>query len=91
MMDHLKIRVPATSANLGSGFDVFGIALETPFDIIDIIKSDRIEIVVLGRESQFVPTDPKKNTKRSLIGWSKRLPISSSLLMSSMSLKHSRS
>ena len=62
MMDHLKIRVPATSANLGSGFDVFGIALETPFDIIDIEKSDRIEIVVHGRESQFIPTDPKKNT-----------------------------
>jgi homoserine kinase len=61
-MDHLKIRVPATSANLGAGFDVFGIALETPFDIIDIEKSDRIEIVVLGRESQFVPTDPKRNT-----------------------------
>lgn len=62
MMDHIKIRVPATSANLGSGFDVFGIALETPFDIIDIEKNDRIEIVVLGRQSQFVPTDPKKNT-----------------------------
>ena len=61
-MDHLKIRVPATSANLGAGFDVFGIALETPFDIIDIEKSDRIEIVVHGRESQFVPTDPKRNT-----------------------------
>ena len=61
MMDHLKIRVPATSANLGAGFDVFGIALETPFDIIDIEKSDRVEIVVLGRESQFVPADPKKN------------------------------
>lgn len=61
-MDHLKIRVPATSANLGSGFDVFGIALEKPFDIIDIEKSDRLEIVVLGRESQFIPTDPKKNT-----------------------------
>jgi homoserine kinase len=62
MMDHLKIRVPATSANLGSGFDVFGIALETPFDIIEIEKSDRIEIVVIGRQSKFVPTDPKKNT-----------------------------
>jgi len=61
-MDHLKIRVPSTSANLGAGFDVFGIALETPFDIIDIEKSDRIEIVVLGRESQFVPIDPKRNT-----------------------------
>jgi len=62
MMDHLKIRVPATSANLGSGFDVFGIALETPFDIIDIEKSDRIEIIILGRESKFVPADPKRNT-----------------------------
>jgi len=61
-MDHLKIRVPATSANLGAGFDVFGIALETPFDIIDIEKSDRIELVVLGRESRFVPADPKRNT-----------------------------
>jgi homoserine kinase len=61
MIDHLKIRVPATSANLGSGFDVFGIALEIPFDIIDIEKSDRIEIVVLGRESKFVPADPKRN------------------------------
>jgi len=61
-MDHLKIRVPATSANLGAGFDVFGIALEIPFDIIDIEKSDRIEIVVLGRESQFVPAETKKNT-----------------------------
>jgi len=61
-MDHLKIRVPATSANLGSGFDVFGIALEKPFDIIEIEKSDRIEIVVLGRESKFIPTDPKGNT-----------------------------
>src|SRR5659263_312729 len=62
IMDHLKIRVPATSANLGSGFDVFGIALEKPFDIIEIEKSDRIEIVVLGRESKFIPTDPKGNT-----------------------------
>jgi homoserine kinase len=61
-IDHLKIRVPATSANLGSGFDIFGIALENPFDIIDIEKSDRIAIVVLGRDSQFVPIDPKRNT-----------------------------
>ncbi|MCX9084430.1 MAG: homoserine kinase [Candidatus Methanoperedens sp.] len=61
-MDHLKIKVPATSANLGSGFDVFGIALETPFDIIDIEKSEKIEIIVQGRESHFVPLDPKKNT-----------------------------
>ena len=60
--DHLKIKVPATSANLGAGFDVFGIALETPFDIIEIEKSDSTKIVILGRDSQYVPTDPQKNT-----------------------------
>lgn len=59
--DYIKVRVPATSANLGAGFDVFGIALETPFDIIEIEKSDKTKIVVLGREAKFIPTDPQKN------------------------------
>ncbi len=57
----MKIRVPATSANLGAGFDVFGIALETPFDIIEFEKSDRIIIEMHGRDSKYVPTDPQRN------------------------------
>ncbi|MCZ7392998.1 MAG: homoserine kinase [Candidatus Methanoperedens sp.] len=61
-MDHLKVRVPATSANLGAGFDVFGIALEVPFDIIEVEKSKRTEIIVTGRDSKQVPLDPRKNT-----------------------------
>ena len=61
-MDYLKVRVPATSANLGAGFDVFGIALEAPFDIIEVEKSHRTEIIVTGRDSQRVPLDPRKNT-----------------------------
>jgi homoserine kinase len=61
-MDYLKVRVPATSANLGAGFDVFGIALEAPFDIIEVEKSSRTEIIVSGRDSRHVPLDPRKNT-----------------------------
>ena len=61
-MDHLKVRVPATSANLGAGFDVFGIALEAPFDIIEVEKSKRTEIIVTGRDSKQVPLDLRKNT-----------------------------
>jgi homoserine kinase len=61
MGEYLKIRVPATSANLGAGFDVFGIALETPFDIIEFEKSDRIIIEMHGRDSKYVPTDPQRN------------------------------
>ncbi|MCX9011876.1 MAG: homoserine kinase [Candidatus Methanoperedens sp.] len=60
--DYLKVRVPATSANLGAGFDVFGIAVGTPADIIEIEKSSRIEIKVTGRDSEFVPVNPEKNT-----------------------------
>ncbi|MCZ7399916.1 MAG: homoserine kinase, partial [Candidatus Methanoperedens sp.] len=60
--DYLKVRVPATSANLGAGFDVFGIALENPADIIEVEKSDKTIITVSGRDSRFVPVDPKKNT-----------------------------
>ncbi|KCZ73538.1 homoserine kinase [Candidatus Methanoperedens nitroreducens] len=61
-IDHLRIRVPATSANLGAGFDVFGIALEDPFDIIEVKKSWKVQIKVTGRDSEYVPADPQKNT-----------------------------
>jgi homoserine kinase len=61
-MEHLKVRVPATSANLGAGFDVFGIALEIPFDTIEVKKSEKIEIIVKGKGSEHIPTSPGKNT-----------------------------
>ncbi len=61
-METIKVRVPATSANLGAGFDVFGIALEIPFDIIEVEKSKKTEITVTGRDSQDIPLDPRKNT-----------------------------
>ncbi len=61
-MDHLKLRVPATSANLGAGFDVFGIALGVPADIIEVEKSDEIKIIIKGKGSEHIPTDPGKNT-----------------------------
>jgi len=32
----VKIWCPATCANLGSGFDVAGLAVESPFDIVSV-------------------------------------------------------
>ncbi|MBU3967366.1 MAG: homoserine kinase [Euryarchaeota archaeon] len=60
--DHIRVRVPATSANLGAGFDVFGIALGSPADIIEVRKSEKIEIEVRGVGREHIPTDPRKNT-----------------------------
>ncbi|MDI6654814.1 MAG: homoserine kinase [Candidatus Hydrothermarchaeota archaeon] len=55
----IKIIAPATSANLGPGFDVFGIALEQPFDVMKFReRSEGIKIMVEGFE---VPTSPKEN------------------------------
>lgn len=59
------IRAPATTANLGPGFDVFGMALEQPNDIVKISAlppEEGIRIKVYGHAGSGVPADPRKNT-----------------------------
>jgi len=58
----LKVRAPATSANLGPGFDVFGLALMEPYDVVEAerIPDKRVEIEVL--EGYHVPARPEENT-----------------------------
>ncbi|WP_436936302.1 homoserine kinase [Halovenus marina] len=58
----VTVRAPATSANLGSGFDVFGVALSRPADIVRVEKASETTIDVTGAGSQYIPEDPKKNT-----------------------------
>jgi homoserine kinase len=58
----LTVRAPATSANLGSGFDVFGVALDRPADVVRVEKADEVSIEVTGVGSQYIPEDPEKNT-----------------------------
>jgi homoserine kinase len=58
----ITVRAPATSANLGSGFDVFGVALDRPADVIRVEQAPRTTISVTGAGSQYIPEDPEKNT-----------------------------
>ncbi|MCT9097686.1 homoserine kinase [Haloarchaeobius sp. HME9146] len=58
----LTVRAPATSANLGSGFDVFGLALDAPADVVRVERADEISIEVTGAGSQYIPEDPSQNT-----------------------------
>lgn len=58
-MDEITVKTPATSANLGSGFDICGIALERPFDIINIKKAKVLSIKNTGH---FVALDDPKNS-----------------------------
>lgn len=57
------VRAPATTANLGPGFDVFGMALWYPYDIVSIAPaSSGITIKVNGIAKETIPADPHKNT-----------------------------
>ena len=58
----LRVKAPATSANLGPGFDVFGLALMEPYDIVEAerIPDKRVEVEVL--EGYRVPARPEENT-----------------------------
>jgi homoserine kinase len=58
----VTVRAPATSANLGSGFDVFGVALSHPEDVVRVEKASETTIEVTGAGSEFIPEDPDKNT-----------------------------
>jgi homoserine kinase len=58
----LTVRAPATSANLGSGYDVFGVALSRPADVVRVARAQRTSISVSGVGSQYIPEDPDRNT-----------------------------
>ena len=58
----VTVRAPATSANFGSGFDVFGAALDTPADVVRVSRAETTTIEMSGAGSQFIPEDPTKNT-----------------------------
>jgi len=61
-MERIRVKASATSANLGAGFDVLGIALDEPYDIIEVEPSDRISIKAVGKGSGSIPPEPEKNT-----------------------------
>ncbi|NHN41470.1 homoserine kinase [Halorubellus sp. JP-L1] len=58
----LTVRAPASSANLGSGFDVFGVALGVPADVVRVERADETSITVTGVGSEYIPEDPAGNT-----------------------------
>ena len=63
-MDRIKIKAPATVANLSCGFDVLGLCLDNPFDEIEVIKKTTKEVVIDIIDSSYsnIPSNPKENT-----------------------------
>ena len=62
MKKNFTVFVPATSANLGSGYDVLGLALDfgNTVDVIVTEKENDIKITIEGEQNKSI-TDPNKN------------------------------
>ena len=60
----VTVKSPATSANLGPGFDVFGLALEQPTDKVTLaVSSERgIIIRISGLQAKTISVLPERNT-----------------------------
>ena len=63
-LSEITVKAPATSANLGPGFDVFGLALEQPSDKVTLALTSAkgVKIQVSGFSAETISTMPKKNT-----------------------------
>ncbi len=60
----IKVAAPATTSNIGPGFDIFGLALKEPFDIIEgrRIESGIVIDEITGPGCESIPFDPEKNS-----------------------------
>lgn len=60
-MHKIKVAAPATVANLVCGFDVLGMALNEPSDIMEIAFNDIGKLRISHTDGYDLPTDPEKN------------------------------
>ncbi|MBT0159663.1 homoserine kinase [Candidatus Bathyarchaeota archaeon A05DMB-2] len=61
--NQVTVKAPATTANLGPGYDVFGLALAEPSDKVTLTRiPSGVRIEVAGISAAAIPTAPEKNT-----------------------------
>lgn len=61
MNKEVKVFAPATVANLVCGFDVLGMALHRPQDLMTVSLRDEPGIVIQHSDGYQLPTEPEKN------------------------------
>ena len=59
MVKSVTVRAPCSTANLGPGFDVFGMALDALYDNVILTKKGKGVVIV---SSDNIPLSPSKNT-----------------------------
>ena len=62
LMKSIKVQAPATVANLVCGFDVLGMCLQAPFDIMEVNLLNEKKVVIHSADGYNLPSDPQQNT-----------------------------
>ncbi len=60
-MKKVIVRSPGTVANLVCGFDILGLALDDPFDIMELSLSEEKKVTIHNRDEYNLPVEPEKN------------------------------
>jgi homoserine kinase len=61
-MKEITIHAPATVANLVCGFDVLGLCLAEPYDIMRVRLLDKRQVIIRTTDNFPLPSDPALNT-----------------------------
>ncbi|MFF7590021.1 homoserine kinase [Kitasatospora purpeofusca] len=62
----VRVRVPATSANLGPGFDAFGLALGLYDDVVVRVADSGLSVDIAGEGAETLPRDERHLLVRSM-------------------------
>jgi homoserine kinase len=60
-MKRIRVRVPATVANLVCGFDILGMAVQEPADEMELELTEKPGIEIIHTDDFGLPGDPSKN------------------------------
>lgn len=60
MTSKVTVRAPSSTANLGPGFDVFGLAVNAFYDEITLSKTKEKIVTIISQDN--IPTNPAQNT-----------------------------
>ncbi|MGQ0739880.1 MAG: homoserine kinase [Bacteroidota bacterium] len=60
-MQKVKIHSPGTVANLVCGFDILGLALSEPFDVMELSLLDEPKVIIHNWDKYNLPAEPEKN------------------------------
>ncbi|MDQ6610520.1 MAG: homoserine kinase [Bacteroidota bacterium] len=61
-MQTIKIKTPATIANLVCGFDILGLCLVEPYDIMELRLLPQKKVIIHSADGYNLPADPQQNT-----------------------------